>query len=182
VIHNSPATEGQAISARWRSLTHSYLLRPPPHTASLMEELANVLYETGSFSSTQKSLDFVQTVAFKGIESIARLSLSLESAFMIEVTSSDMSLMFEIPDTEFDGARMVDEFESGRQDKVVGVTEVGVKKSVCGRPGEGRRVEILLKTKVVLEKDVMGIPLVSSSPFIGLLLNGLLIVTTQGVA
>jgi len=85
---------------------------------------------------------------------------------MVEVTSSDMSLLFEAPGTEFDGARMIDEFESGRRDKVVGVTEVGVKKSVCRGPGEGRRVEILLKTKVVLEEDVMGIPPVSSAPCI----------------
>jgi len=180
---SSPITEGQAISARWRSLTHSYLLQPPPHSASVVGQLANVLYETGSFSSTQQSFDFVQTVALKGIESIVRLSQSLESAFMVEVTSSDMSLLFEAPGTEFDGARMIDEFESGRQDKVVGVTEVGVRKSVCGGPGEGRRVEILLRTKVVLEKDVMGIPSVSSAPCIGLLLNCLLIVTSpQGLA
>ena len=98
---------------------------------------------------------------------------------MVEVTSSDMSVLFEAPDTEFDGARMIDEFESGRRDKVAGVTEMGVKKSVCGRPGEGRRVEILLKTKVVLERDVLGLQLVSSATCIGLLLSGLLIVTTQ---
>ena len=146
-----------------------------------MEQLADVLYETGSFSSTQQSLDFVQAATFKEIESIVQLSLDLESAFMIEVTSSDMSLMFEAPDTEFDGARMIDEVGSGRRDKVAGVIEVGVKKSVCGRPGESRRVNFLLKTKVVLEKDVTDTPLVSLATCIGLLLNGLLIVTTHGI-
>ena len=43
-----------------------------------------------------------------------------------------------------------------RQNGVAGTTEVGVRESVCGKPGESRRTEILLKTKVVLEKDVVG--------------------------
>ena len=86
----------------------------------------------------------------------------LKAAFMVDVTSSDMALLFEIPDTVFDEARMADEFESdgdsegGGQDRIAGMTEVGVEKSTCGKPGEARRVEILLKTKVVLEKDIVG--------------------------
>ena len=81
---------------------------------------------------------------------------------MVEVISSNMHLLVEAPDTVFDDARMTNEFESdgvstpGGQDRVAGMTEVGVGKSVCGGPGEGRRVEVLLKTKVVLEKDVVG--------------------------
>jgi len=39
------------------------------------------------------------------------------------------------------------------QDRIAGTTEVGVAKSVRGVLGESRRVEVL-KTKVVLEKDV----------------------------
>jgi hypothetical protein len=86
----------------------------------------------------------------------------LEFAFMVEVTSSDMTLLYEAQDTVFDDARMTDEYGSDgvstpeTQDRIVGTTEVGVGKSVCGGPGEGRRAEILLKTKVVLEKDVVG--------------------------
>ena len=126
--------------------------------------MANILYETGSFSSTQQSLEFVRDVAHKVIESIVRFSRNLESAFMIEVTSSDMSLLIATPDTEFDDEKMINEFESddtpapARWDKVAGVTEAGVGKSVSGGTGGGRRVEVLLKTKVVLEKDVMGVP------------------------
>jgi len=123
--------------------------------------LAKVLNDTGSFSSTQQSLELVRVVALKGIETIIQLAQSLESAFMVDVTSSDMSLLFEAPDTVFDNARMTSEFGSGgpfvlgRQDRIVGTTEVGVGKSISSA-GKGRRTQILLKTKVVLKKDVAG--------------------------
>jgi len=168
IARSTPATvdsrsiEGQAVSARWRSLTHSYLSRPLPRSTSLVEQLASVLDETGSFSSTQQSFEFVQAVASERIESIIRLVLRLELVFKVEVTSSDMSLLFEAPDTVFDNARMSDEFGSdgtsisGNQDRVAGTTEVGVGKSISVGPGEIRRTGVLLKTKVVLEKDVGG--------------------------
>ena len=79
---------------------------------------------------------------------------------MVWAISSDTYLLVEAPDTVFDDARMSNEFESndtptpGKGDRIAGTTEVGVRKSVCRRPGEGRRAEILLKTKVVLEKVV----------------------------
>jgi hypothetical protein len=122
-------------------------------------ELANILGGTGSFPSTQHSLEFVRAVALEGIEIIIRLAQRLELAFMVEVISSNMYLLAEAPDTVFDDARMTDEYGSdgvstpGKQDRVAGTTELGVGKSVCGGPGEGRRVEVLLKTKVVLEKS-----------------------------
>ena len=81
---------------------------------------------------------------------------------MVDVLSCDMSLLFETSDTVFDEARMTNEFGSdsvfrpGRGDRVAGTTEVGVEKSIHGVPGGNRRVEILLKTKVVLERDVVG--------------------------
>lgn len=161
-IRNSHITEGQAISARWRSLTHSYHSRPPPPSAPVVEKLAGLLHETGSFSSTEKSLEFVQNVALEGIESMIRLAQRLELAFMVEVTSSDMSLLFKDPDTMFDDARMTNEFgldtasSPGGQDRIAGTIEVGVEKSVAEGAGKGRRTEILLKPKVVLEKDVVG--------------------------
>ena len=79
---------------------------------------------------------------------------------MVDIMSSDMTLLFEAPDTVFDEARMANEFGSdsvsapGGRDRVAGTTEVGVAKSVLGGPGGNRRVEILLKTKVVLENDL----------------------------
>ena len=98
-------------------------------------------------------------MALKGIETIDRLALRLEFAFMVEVTSSDMSLLVGTPHTVFDKARMANEFGSdeastpGRRDKIAGTTEVGVGKNVYG--GEGRGMEVLLRAKVVLEKDVV---------------------------
>ena len=127
-----------------------------------MEELAKVLRETGSFSSTQESLDFVRTRGLEAIKQIVRLSLRLELAFMVEVTSSDMALLFVAPGTVFDGAKMTRDGDSGGaptpggRDKVACTTEVGVGKSVCAGPGESRRAEILLKTTVVLEEDLTG--------------------------
>lgn len=106
---DSHITEGQAIPARWRSLTHNHISRPPPHSASLVEQLAN---ETGSFSSAQQSLEFVRGVALEEIESIVRFSLRLEFAFRVEVMSSDMTLTIGAPGTVFDGVRMTDELES----------------------------------------------------------------------
>ena len=74
---------------------------------------------------------------------------------MLEVTSSDMSLLFEAPGTAFDNTRMTNEFGSGgSQDEVAGTIEVGVGKSIGARPGEDRRVEILLGANVVLERDI----------------------------
>ena len=142
-------------------MTHSYLSQPLQDSALLVVQLANVLYETGSFSSAQESLELVKAVALEGIETIIRLALRLESVFMVDVTSSDMFLLSETPGTRFEDVRMDDEFGSngasapGKWDMIVGTTEVGVGKSVCGRVGESRRTEILLKTKVVLEKDVV---------------------------
>ena len=91
-----------------------------------------------------------------------RTAQRLKAAFMVDVTSSDMALLFATPDIAFDDARMIDEFgsdggsKSEGQDRVAGTTEVGVEKSTCEKPGEARRTEILLKIKVVLEKDVIG--------------------------
>ena len=83
---------------------------------------------------------------------------------MVEITSSDMRLLFEAPCTTFDEKEMSKECDKdstleGQVMKVVGTTEVGVEKTVYekrdeGRPGEGRCTAVLLKAKVVLEKDV----------------------------
>jgi len=160
VVYDPHIVEGQAISARWRSLAHSHLSLPPPDPTLLIEELTSVLGHTRSFSSTQHSADFVRAVALEGIEQIIRHAIRLESAFKVEVTSSDMSLLFEAPGTTFDDAKMTDDNGSGgvsvpgRQDRIAGTTEVGVEKSIC-KAGERHRTEILLKTKVVLERDVM---------------------------
>ena len=90
-----------------------------------------------------------------------KLAQRLELAFMVEVTSSDMFLLFEATDTIFDDTKMTNEFESsdgstpGKRDKIVGTTEVGVGKSISDGAGKGRRTEILLRPKVVLEKDAV---------------------------
>jgi len=126
-----------------------------------MGELASVLDHTGSFSSTRRSLNFVRSVALDGIETIIQHALRLEFAFKVEVTSSDMALLFEAPGTVFDDTTMINDIGSdgastpGGQDWVAGTTEVGVRKRVCGAGQKSPRTEILLKTKVVLEKDVM---------------------------
>ena len=79
---------------------------------------------------------------------------------MVDIASSNMTLLFEAPDTVFDGARMINEFglksvsKPGKEGRIAGTTEVGVEKSICGQ-GETGRAEILLKAKVVLEKDVI---------------------------
>ena len=140
-------------------MTHSYLSQPPPSSAVIVQLLADILWITGSFSSHRCSSDFVKTVAFGGIETIHRLALRLEFAFMVDVAPSGMFLVYETPHTAFDEAKMINEFGSeastlGREGKIAGTIEVGVGKSVCGGRGEGRRTEVLLKVKVVLEKDV----------------------------
>ena len=83
---------------------------------------------------------------------------------MVDITSSDMRLLFEAPSTSFDDKRMSKECDEestpgGQVMKVAGTTEVGVEKTVYerrgeGRPGEGRCTTVLLKAKVVLEEDV----------------------------
>ena len=123
--------------------------------------MARVLDETGSFLSTQKSLKFVREVALERIESMIRIARRLEASFMVDVTSRDMTLLFEAQDVVFDEARITNEFGSdsvfrpGRGDRIAGTTEVGVGKSAHGDggPDGGRCAEILSKTKVVLEED-----------------------------
>ncbi|KAF9783739.1 hypothetical protein BJ322DRAFT_1021543 [Thelephora terrestris] len=161
IYQNLSASEAQAISARWRSLTHNYLTKPSPHnsTESIMKRVANILSITGSFQSSQHSFDFVKAKAFNRMETIDRLAQRLESVFMMDVASSDMYLIFQTPRTAFDDMRMTKEFESTRsppqrEEKVAGTTEVGVGKSVGGRGVDDLRIEVLLKAKVVLEHDL----------------------------
>lgn len=161
VKYNSCIPEGQAISARWRSLTHSHLSEPPSDPALITRTVADILWITGSFAYFRHSLEFVEEKASKGIKTIERLAMRLESVFMEDIMSCDMYLLCEPPYVEFDGTRMTREVESDRtptpkgQGKVAGITEVGVEKSICaGREG-GRRTQVLLKTKVVLEKDLL---------------------------
>ena len=127
----------------------------------LMEELARTLNQTGSFLSLQESSKFVRDTALEGIKSMIETTQRLETAFMVDVASSDMSLLYGYPDTVFDEAKMTNEFgsdsacEPGEEGKIVGTAEVGVKQIICGR-GKTGRAETLLKAKVVLEKDVVG--------------------------
>jgi len=59
--------------------TNGYFSRPPPCSASLVEKLANVLTgKTKSFSSTQLSLKFVQTLVLEGIRLIIQFAVPLE--------------------------------------------------------------------------------------------------------
>ena len=53
---------------------------------------------------------------------------------MVGVTSSNMALLFEVPNTVFDEAGMTNELrpnsasKAGRQDRIAGTTEVGLRK------------------------------------------------------
>jgi hypothetical protein len=141
----------------------SHLSKQSSHSISIAHHVADALWLTGSFPSTQDSFDFVKEKASNGIEAIDRLVLRLESIFMIDITSSDTSLFFETPGTVFDDVRMAREtafdetFTPGGKDIVAGTTEVGVERSVGEGQGEDQRMEILLKAKVVWEKDLTGL-------------------------
>lgn len=156
---DSPVPEGRDISARWKSLTQS-LLTEEFHSVSIIRQVADILWLTGSFPSTQHSFDFVKAKASNGIETIGQLVLRLGVISTVDILSSDMCLLFESPCTVFNDARMAKEIgfdgtpTSGERDIVAGTTELGVERSVCEGQGVGRRMEILLKTKVVLEKDL----------------------------
>lgn len=142
-------------------MAKSYLSEQSSHSVSITRRVADILWITGSFPSTRHSFDFVKAKASKGIETIDRLVMRLESILIADIVSSDMRLLFESPCTVFNDVRMAKEIEfdetfaPGREDRVVGTTEVGVEKSVGEGQGEGRGTEILLKAKVVLEKDLM---------------------------
>ena len=137
--------EGQAITIRWKSSTHSYLSPQPLDSILLIGELVGTLDRTGSFPPPQQPLKTVQTaapeptqtVALDKIESIIQTSQSLEIAFM--VASSNMALLFEAPKTLFDDVRMINEFGSKgapkprKEGRIAGMTEVGVEKSICGQ-------------------------------------------------
>ena len=143
-------------------MTHSYLSAPPQSPEWLVDQLASILNETGSFQSSEQLTKFIQTAARGRIEKMVRTAQRLEGAFMVDITSSDMSLIFHDSDVLFEDAKMTNEFgadsaaKPGRKERIAGTTEVGVQKSVCKKPGEARYVEILLKPKVVLERDVVG--------------------------
>lgn len=157
---DSHIPETQAISARWRFLTHNNLPKPssPYDATSMTTYVANALYVTGLFRSSQDSLDFVKAKAFNRIETVYKIASRLESAFMVDVTSTDMYLYWEDPRVAFDNTRMAKELASGdpppqRPGEVAGTTELGVAKRVRRREGEGVCMEVLLKATVVLEGD-----------------------------
>ena len=145
-------------------MAQNYLPKSSSHCFSIANRIADVLSITGSFRPTEKPFDFVKAKAASRIETINKLALRLERAFMVDITSSDMRLLFEAPSTSFDDKRMSKECDSdstpgGQVTKVAGTTEVGVEKTVYekrgeGRPGESRCTTVLLKAKVVLEKDI----------------------------
>ena len=143
-------------------MTHNHLSAPSLNAEWLADQLAKVLNETGSFQSPEQLTNFVQASARERIEEMIRTAQRLEKVFMVDVTSCDMSLIFHDSDVLFEDAKMTNEFgadsaaEPGKKEGVAGTTEVGVQKSVCKKPGEPRHVEILLKPKVVLERDVVG--------------------------
>ncbi|KAF9783737.1 hypothetical protein BJ322DRAFT_1066836 [Thelephora terrestris] len=155
------ASEGQAISARWRTLTHSHLSKPSLDLDWITRSVANVLWLTGSFPYFRHTLEFVKGKATNGITTIANLALRLESVFMEDIMSCDMYLLCEHPCAEFDDTIMIREVESDKtptpkgRGKVAGTTEVGVEKSVCLGRGRDPHTQVLLKTKVVLEKDLV---------------------------
>ena len=158
-------------------MTYSYLSSQPLDSTLLIGKLARILDKAGLFPPPQQSLEsvqtaapepaqtmafkFVQTAALDRVESTIRIVQRLETAFMVDVASGGMSLLYGYPDTMFDEAKMANKFGSdsackpGEEGKIVGTTEVGVEKSIYGQ-GETRRAETLLKVKVVLEKDVVG--------------------------
>ena len=164
--------EGQAVSARWRSLAHSHLPKPLFHCSPIANHIADVLLITGSFQSTQEAFGFVKAKAGNRVGAINRLATRLEYAFMVEITSSDMRLIFEAPSTAFDEKKMSKERDKdftpgGQVMKVAGTTEVGVEKTVYerrseGQSGEVRCTTVLRKAKVVLEKDVADLVRVGS--------------------
>ena len=158
---NLRVQEEQAVSARWRALTHRHLTEPSSqYSASITHRVKNVLWITGSFASMEDSLTFVKAKASNGIEIINRLALRLESMFMADITSTDMYLLFEAAGTPFDDTRMSKEFWSNqlstsrRRDKVAGTTGVGVARASCGERGEAQRMKYMSKAKVVLESDL----------------------------
>ena len=59
-------------------MTHSHLSPPLPDSTPLVEQLARVFDETGSFPSTKQSLEFVRIVALERIESMIRIAQRLE--------------------------------------------------------------------------------------------------------
>ena len=87
---------------------------------------------------------------------------------MVDITPCDMFLLFGTPSTVFDERKMTEEFEDGPparhlRDKVAGTTEVGVWKTVGGRQDQGQRTEVLLKARVVLERDLIAVETDNSS-------------------
>lgn len=137
-------------------MTHSRLPESSSHSDRIAQLVADTLWITGLFPSRENSFDFVKAKVYSRIEAIDRLAVRLETVFMVDISSSDMCLLFENSCTTFDGTRMTKEYESDEnsgQDTVAGTTEVGVEKSI-GRRGEPPLTQVLLKTKVVLEKDL----------------------------
>jgi len=142
------------------AVARRYLSAGSSHSASIMRHIADVLWVTGSFPSTQDSFNFVKERVSDGVETVERLTLRLVSMFIADVTASDMCLLFETPGTMYDGARVTKEFEpdqasaTGERCKVAGTAGVGIEKSVFDEQNESRSTVILLKARVVLEEDL----------------------------
>ena len=89
-----------------------------------------------------------------------QLAMRLGSVLVLEIAFSDMTPLYEVPGTRSDDTRISNEYGSdggptpSGQEIVAGTTEVRFAKRVSEEAGKGHRVELLLKTKVVLEREV----------------------------
>ena len=167
--------EDQAISGRWRALTHKYtrrLLHDESNVlaswqSGMVDVLAHILTAAGCTPDLPQVHELLQSKFSDRMSTIIRLTMRLRQALGEEITSADLGVVWIPHDSIFDPASMEDDGgqDTARKGKdqqancVLCTTELGLQRSawVGMKDGERRWQQTnLLKSKVALQSIAEG--------------------------
>ena len=120
-----------------------------------MSDLAQILMVTRTFSDFSEAMEFVGSSVETEVKAMIEATLQLDDTIKTKIASSDMTVYVVPPGGIFDERRMGDEFgedgtrKEGEHWSVAGTMEIGL----LLRSGGVEKV--LLKPRVILEKDLV---------------------------
>ena len=178
-------SEEQAISGRWRALTHAYARKALQSQSdissslqsSIMEVLCHVLVTAGCTADRSIIQDKLQSEFIRGISVIIGLTIRLHQVLGEDITSGDLKVMWIPSGDMFDPVTMEDndgqgkaqdgqgKAQKGKDGRVLCTTGLGLRRSVrTGTKGGARSWQItdLRKSKVTLESVTQGMAMYDS--------------------
>jgi len=164
--------EDQAISGRWRALTHAYARKalqsqsdiPSLLQSSIVKDSSHVLVTAGCTADRPMIQEKLQSKFASGISVIVDKTIRLHQALGEEVTSGNLEVICIPSGDTFDAAIMEDndgksKMQKGKDGHVLCTTALGLRRRVrAGMKGGERSWQEtdLLKSKVALESVTNG--------------------------